>query len=78
MTAQAQAVPGNVRAEMARRRVTQAQLAEALGKTQQAVSARLNGRVAFDVNELHTVAEVLDIDVTDLLTAGARTQRSAS
>jgi len=73
MSAQAQTVPGNVRAEMARRRITQATIASALGKTQQAVSARLNGKVAFDVDELATVAGVLGVDPADLLTpAGAR------
>jgi len=64
---------------MARQRVTQATIAAALGTSQQAVSARLNGRVAFDVNELALVATILKVDSAELLTpAGARGVRSAS
>lgn len=79
MTTQAQTVPSNVRAEMARRGITQATVARALGKTQQAVSARLNGKVAFDVDELHVVAELLSLTPADLLTpVSASTARNAS
>lgn len=61
-------VAGNVRAEMGRRNVTQVQMALALGRTQAAVSRRLTGRVAFDVEELSAVAVVLDTTVAHLMT----------
>lgn len=57
----------NVKAEMARRGITQTDLASALGITQPQVSARLRGRVAFDVNELHAVSAFLGVPVATLL-----------
>lgn len=60
----------NVKAEMARRGVNQTALAAVIGVTQPQVSARLRGIVAFNVNELHAVADFLDVDVTALLPAG--------
>jgi transcriptional regulator with XRE-family HTH domain len=57
----------NVRAEMARRKVSQMALAAQLGLSQAAVSARLNGHTPFDINELSTIARVLDVPLTDLL-----------
>jgi len=65
-------VAGNARAEMARRRVTQQRLAHRLGISQQGVSARLNGRVAFSVDELVAVADELGVTPAALL------ERSAS
>jgi len=53
---------------MGRRNVTQVQMALALGRTQAAVSRRLTGRVAFDVEELSAVAVVLDTTVAHLMT----------
>lgn len=60
-------VADNVRAEMARRKMSQRALAAALGKPQPFVYRRLSGRVAFDVDELAQVAQLLDIDARDLL-----------
>ena len=57
----------NVRAEMARKAITQAQLGTELGMSQTAVSARLRGLIPFDVNDLTTTAEFLDVTVADLL-----------
>lgn len=65
-------VGANVRAEMARAGVTQAQLGEAVGVTQSAISARLRGATPFDINELHAVAAFLDVAVTDLLHVHAK------
>lgn len=76
MQTHAQAVAANVRAEMARRQVTQATLAAALGVTQQAVSRRLRGDVDFTVSELQAVADVLEVPVADLIPASVL--RSAS
>lgn len=56
-----------VRGEMLHQGKSQTELAMALGITQQAFSRRLLGKVAFDVNELTTLAAVLDVDVQQLL-----------
>ena len=61
-----------MRAEMARRRITQTVVAEALGLSQTQVSARLRGRVPFDVNEITTIARLLDVDVPTLLDGAER------
>lgn len=63
------AVGANVRAEMARRGISQAALADHLGLTQASISKRLTGRVAFDVNELTRTAEFLDVHITAFLPA---------
>lgn len=76
MQTRAESVAGNVRAEMARLRVSQSEVGSALGLTQQAVSRRLRGEVPFNVNELGVVADVLAVEVTDLLAPA--TVRSAS
>lgn len=60
-------VAANVRAEMARHRVTQTQIAAALGFSQAAVSRRLRGSVPFDVTELAVVAGLLRLPVTALV-----------
>lgn len=57
----------NIRAEMVRRGIRQVDLADSIGMLQSSLSVRLSGRVAFDVNELHAVAGVLDVPVGDLL-----------
>jgi predicted transcriptional regulator len=57
----------NVRAEMARRKVSQVAVAAHLGCSQAAVSKRLSGDVAFDINELHLIAAFLDVPLAALL-----------
>lgn len=52
---------------MARRKVTQAQLAEQLGCTQPAISRRLSGVISWDVDELTRVAEFLGVPLSSLL-----------
>jgi len=52
---------------MARRKVPQRQLAEALGLSQAGVSKRLNGLTPWDVNEITVVAESLGVPVGVLL-----------
>ncbi len=56
-----------IRAEMARRRVTQGALAAALNISQAQVSARLNGSVDWRLSELVVVSHVLGVHVTELL-----------
>lgn len=71
MTTTPSAVIGaNVRAEMARRGISQTALASRLKVSQSAVSKRLRGETPFDVNELAKVARALGVSM-DSLTAGA-------
>ena len=65
---QAELVGANVRAEMSRRSIPQRDVAAALGISQPSLSARLSGRVAFDVNEIFTVATLLGLSSADLIT----------
>jgi transcriptional regulator with XRE-family HTH domain len=60
-------VADTVRAELARRRVSQAQLSAALGVSQPAISRRLTGAVPFTVDELHAVAALLGLPAGSLL-----------
>lgn len=57
----------NVRGEMARKGVNQTQMAEALGISQAAVSARLRGVTPFDINELAAIARLLGVTVERLV-----------
>lgn len=43
------------------------QLAKQIGKSQPYFSRRLNGAVAFDLDDLEAIARVLDVDITDLI-----------
>lgn len=52
---------------MVRRGIRQADMAQSIGMLQSSLSARLAGRVAFDVNELHAAADVLGVPVCELL-----------
>ena len=60
-------IAGNVRAEVARRRVSQAAIAEHLGLSQPGVSRRLRGVTAFSAAELVAVAELLGVTAASLL-----------
>lgn len=64
-------VATEVRAEMARKRMTQRELAEALGLPQPSISKRLLGKIPFDVAELEKAAEALGVPVSQFFaTAG--------
>jgi predicted transcriptional regulator len=60
-------VADNVRAEMARRRVRQVDLAAALGISQTATHRRVTGEIPFDVDQLAVVADLLGVTRTHLL-----------
>ena len=57
----------NVRAEIARRGMSQAAVRKAIGISQGQFSKRLRGTIAFDINELSAIAKALDIPLADLL-----------
>jgi plasmid maintenance system antidote protein VapI len=65
-TAAAQ-VGENVRVELAKARKSQTWLAGVLAISQQSISSRLRGEIAFDVDELARVAKALDLDITVLM-----------
>lgn len=65
-------VAENVRAEMARARLSGSQLAEKLKMSHPYLSRRLTGKVAFDTDDLAAIAEVLGISVMDLMRAPER------
>ena len=59
-------VASSVRAEMARRKITQTELAESLGMTQPAISRRMSGAVPFDTEELGQIADLLGVPMSVL------------
>ncbi len=57
---------------LARRRVTATELARKLGKSQTWIWRRLQGEVAFDLNDLEAIADALGVTPTDLLPPDVR------
>lgn len=57
----------NIRAEMARRRIRQADIAEALGLTGGAISQKLTGTRPLTITELEAIAEKLGVPMTVLV-----------
>ena len=66
-------VTENIRAEMARRRVTQKDLANILGIAQSRISARMSGKYSWQLDELIPVADALGISVETLILGYTRT-----
>lgn len=64
-------VASNLRAEIARQKVTQKELCQLLGVSRSALTRRLSGTVPIDVNELVVFADYLDVPVVELLPAKA-------
>ncbi|WP_157931839.1 helix-turn-helix domain-containing protein [Mycobacteroides abscessus] len=62
-----QRVAANVRAEMARRRVSQQTLANAMDLSFMSISRRMSGHVSFSISELYRVAEILKVDIRTLI-----------
>lgn len=63
-------VPANIKAEMARRGITQDTLARRVGMKQQSLSRRLRFETCFTVAELLRIAEVLGVSAAELLKQG--------
>lgn len=68
----AELVSGEVRAECARREITQRDLAKLLGMSQQAVSDRWRGRTPWSLNETERLEGVLGLARGALLVAAVR------
>jgi transcriptional regulator with XRE-family HTH domain len=64
---QTASVASTVRAELARRSISQGALATKLGKSQAWVSRRLSGDVEMRVDELRAIAALLGVPVADLI-----------
>jgi transcriptional regulator with XRE-family HTH domain len=75
-----QSIATNIKAEMARRDVTQASLAGKLGVSQQFISRRLSGKVPLSVDELGDIAAAIGVPLVDLVDERAthRQQERAS
>lgn len=65
------AVAAEIRAIMAYRLITQAQLAARLGVSEMWVSRKLRGRQVIDLNDLQRIAIALDTDAVALVTRSA-------
>lgn len=64
-------VVSEVRAEMARQRITQPRLAPLIGMTPAALHTRLAGRQEFKISELIKIADVLGVPVAQFMPAPA-------
>ncbi|MDI6911450.1 helix-turn-helix transcriptional regulator [Nocardioides sp.] len=62
-----EAIAANVRAAKARRRVTDADIANAIGASRSAINDRMNGRAKFQIDELQRIAAFLDVPLEQLL-----------
>lgn len=69
VTAPRHEVAAEIRGLMAKRRVTQEQLAAHMGVSQAAIARRLSGRVPFDVDDLDSIAKYFGVPVTSLYPA---------
>jgi len=52
---------------MARQKITQTKLANDLHMSQPSIARRLGGHVAFDIEELATIAGLLNVSVASLI-----------
>ncbi|MFG2054802.1 helix-turn-helix domain-containing protein [Micromonospora sp. NPDC048930] len=61
-----------IRVLLARRRISAAELARRAGMKQSTLARRMTGEIAFDLDDLEAIADVLDVSVTELLPAPFR------
>jgi transcriptional regulator with XRE-family HTH domain len=62
-------IAGAVRAELARHRLSQAELARQLGYTKPRLWRRMSGRIPFTINELRAIASVIGCPPERLINA---------
>lgn len=70
-TSLSETVAAEVRAELARKRVTGTKLASHMNVSHAYVSRRLSGETPFDVNDLDQIAQLLDVPATSFLARAA-------
>lgn len=63
------AVAAEIRGELARRLISQREVAVALGVAPMYLSRRMRGETAFDIEEIAAIAQLLDCPIADLLPA---------
>lgn len=63
---------GELRAQLARRRISASELARRIGWKQPYMARRIDGRVALDMDDLELIARALGVAVAQLLPASAR------
>jgi transcriptional regulator with XRE-family HTH domain len=66
-----EAIAENVRVGKARRRVSDAKIAEAIGISRSALNDRMNNRARFQIDELQAIAAFLEIPLEQLLSPAA-------
>lgn len=62
---------------LARKRMSGIELGRRAGMKQSTISRRLTGETAFDMDDLEKIADVLGVDVADLLPKPIRTERGS-
>lgn len=65
-------VAAEIRAELARRDITQTDFAQQLGWSGPYFSRRMNGEVPFNTDEIELMAKALELDLGDLLNGARR------
>lgn len=63
-----QQVAGEVRAQLARRRITGRQIGLMVGWTPAYVSRRVSGQIPFSLADLEALAKALDISISEFIT----------
>lgn len=63
---------GELRALLARRRISASELGRRLGWKQSYMARRIDGRVALDLDDLQAIAAALEVPVLDLLPRSAK------
>jgi transcriptional regulator with XRE-family HTH domain len=71
-------VAGELRATLARKRISAAELARRLGWSQSYMARRIDGRNALDMDDLEGIAEILEVTIADLLPRGHRVVTNGS
>lgn len=66
-TTASSSVARNVRAELARRKISQQTIAAALGKSQAWIYRRLSDKVSFTIDELDQIAQCIDAPLSKLI-----------
>lgn len=69
------AILDTIKAEMAVRKITQRELAKAVGVTAATLNFKLNGRSEFSVSELISVSEALGTDYYSLIELAAEREK---
>lgn len=78
MSSTTESVAGEVRAALARSKVRQGTVAQALGVSRATASRKVNGQIAFSVPELVIVAGLAKVDVAEFFSDAVPASRVAS